>query len=56
MSQRQGQPGQARPDLPSQIHQIMDQLEQKTELLFKLKKERQAVIEEEVSSAPASYK
>jgi len=34
-------------EVSTQIHQIMQQLEEKTELLFRLRKERQDVIAEE---------
>ena len=41
-------------DVGAQIHQIMEQLEEKTELLFRLRKERQSIIEAECRMLPSS--
>ena len=39
-------------DVSTAIRQIMEQLEEKTELLFRLKKERQSIIEAECRMVP----
>ena len=43
---------QAGHDVSGQIHQIMEQLEEKTDLLFRLRKERQSIIEAECRLLP----
>ena len=43
-------------EVSTQIHQIMQQLEEKTELLFRMRKERQDIIEAECRLAAAQSK